>query len=240
MNKDAIQTNVTKKYGKTTILDHVNLSLKQGEIFGLLGPSGSGKTTLVKLLCGIEEASEGEVKVLDTKMPNLSVMKRIGYMAQADALYGELTAYENLKFFATLSGVHPRDHKGRILEAMKLVDLENELQKKVEDFSGGMKRRLSLAIALLHHPDILLLDEPTVGIDPSLRQKIWWTFEKLRSNGVLILVTTHVMDEAERCSRLGMIRNGRLIAVGSPDELKKKTDSGTIEEAFLSYGGGVE
>lgn len=240
MDQIAIEANVTKNYGKITILDHVNLSLKSGEIFGLLGPSGSGKTTLVKLLCGIEEASEGEVKVLDAKMPNLSIMKKIGYMAQADALYGELTAYENLQFFATLSGVPHRLQKERMIEVMQLVDLENELQKKVEDFSGGMKRRLSLAIALLHNPDILLLDEPTVGIDPSLRQKIWLTFEKLKRNGVLILVTTHVMDEAERCSRLGMIRNGQLIAVGTPDELRKQTDSATIEEAFLSFGGGVE
>ncbi|MDO6655163.1 ABC transporter ATP-binding protein [Anaerobacillus sp. 1_MG-2023] len=237
MQKDAIQASVTKRYGTTTILDNISLSLKQGEIFGLLGPSGSGKTTFVKLLCGIEEASEGKVTVLDEQMPDLKIMKRIGYMAQADALYGELSAYENLEFFATLSGVSRRDRKDRILSAMRLVDLENELQKRVEDFSGGMKRRLSLAIALLHDPEVLLLDEPTVGIDPSLRQKIWDTFEDLRQKGVIILVTTHVMDEADRCSRLGMIRDGRLIAVGTPEELKKQTDSTTIEQAFLSYGG---
>ena len=232
-----VQAQVTKRYGKTTILDDIEITLNKGEIFGLLGPSGSGKTTFVKLLCGIEEATEGEVIVLDKQMPDLNVMKRIGYMAQADALYGELTAYENLEFFATLSGVSRGEQKSRILSAMRLVDLEKELQKRVEDFSGGMKRRLSLAIALLHDPDILILDEPTVGIDPSLRQKIWDTFEELRSKGVLILVTTHVMDEAERCSRLGMIRGGHLIAVGTPEELKKQTDSKTIEQAFLSYGG---
>lgn len=237
MKNFPVQTRVTKRYGHTTILDNIKMTLNKGEIFGLLGPSGSGKTTFVKLLCGIEEATEGEVIVLEKQMPDLNVMKRIGYMAQADALYGELTAYENLEFFATLSGVSRREQKARILSAMKLVDLEKELQKRVEDFSGGMKRRLSLAIALLHNPDILILDEPTVGIDPSLRQKIWETFEDLRSKGVLILVTTHVMDEAERCSRLGMIKGGHLIAVGTPDELKKQTDSKTIEQAFLSYGG---
>ncbi|MGB7999256.1 MAG: ABC transporter ATP-binding protein [Anaerobacillus sp.] len=232
-----VQANVTKRFGKTTILDGIELSFQKGEIFGLIGPSGSGKTTFVKLLCGIDEASEGSVRIFDERMPNLNLMKKIGYMAQADALYSELTAKENLDFFASLSGVKRSDRKERISYVMNLVDLERDLHKKVEEYSGGMKRRLSLAIALLHHPDILLLDEPTVGIDPALRQKIWDTFEELRLEGVLILVTTHVMDEAERCSRLGMIRNGKLIAVGTPEELKSHTNSGTIEQAFLSYGG---
>ncbi len=232
-----VQANVTKRFGKTTILDEIKLSLQKGEIFGLIGPSGSGKTTFVKLLCGIDEATEGSVRIFDELMPNLSLMKKIGYMAQADALYSELTAKENLDFFASLSGVKRSERKERIRYVMNLVDLEQHLHKKIEEYSGGMKRRLSLAIALLHKPDILLLDEPTVGIDPALRQKIWDTFEELRLKGVLILVTTHVMDEAERCSRLGMIRNGKLIAVGTPEELKMHTNSTTIEQAFLSYGG---
>ncbi|WP_347549657.1 ABC transporter ATP-binding protein [Pseudalkalibacillus hwajinpoensis] len=232
-----IQAEVTQRIGKVTILNHIQLSLKKGEIFGLLGPSGSGKTTFIKLLCGIDEASEGTVRVFDELMPALHLMKRIGYMAQSDALYTELTAKENLEFFASLSGVKRLQLKERIRSVMQLVDLEQDIHKKVEQYSGGMKRRLSLAIALLHQPDILLLDEPTVGIDPALRQRIWSTFEDLRRKGVLILVTTHVMDEAERCSRLGMIRNGRLIAVGTPEEIKARTESHTIEQAFLSYGG---
>ncbi|MCA0985985.1 ABC transporter ATP-binding protein [Guptibacillus algicola] len=237
MTTNLIEAHVSKRFGKKTVLKDVAISLNKGEIFGLLGPSGSGKTTLVKLLCGIDEPSEGEVTVLNQKMPDLALIKRIGYMAQADALYHELTAKENLAFFASINGVKRTKRKERIQHVMKLVDLEDDLNKRVEAFSGGMKRRLSLAIALLHEPEILVLDEPTVGIDPALRNKIWETFETLRESGVLIVVTTHVMDEAERCSRLGMVRDGQLIASGTPDELKQETGASTIEHAFLSYGG---
>lgn len=237
MTTKLIEARVSKRFGKKTVLKDVDISLNKGEIFGLLGPSGSGKTTLVKLLCGIDEPSEGEVTVFNQKMPDLALIKRIGYMAQADALYHELTAKENLAFFASINGVKRTKRKERIQHVMKLVDLEDDLNKRVEAFSGGMKRRLSLAIALLHEPEILVLDEPTVGIDPALRNKIWETFETLRESGVLIVVTTHVMDEAERCSRLGMVRDGQLIASGTPDELKQETGASSIERAFLSYGG---
>ncbi|WP_270179236.1 ABC transporter ATP-binding protein [Alkalihalobacillus sp. CinArs1] len=237
MTTTIIDANVTKRFGKKKVLEDVTLTLTNNEIFGLLGPSGSGKTTLVKILCGIDVPTEGHVSVFGKKMPDLELIKRIGYMAQADALYHELTAKENLVFFASISGVKRNKRAERIQQVMKLVDLESDLNTKVETFSGGMKRRLSLAIALLHEPDILVLDEPTVGIDPALRNKIWDTFEILKESGVLIVVTTHVMDEAERCSRLGMVRDGQLIAIGTPDEIKTKTEASTIEQAFLSYGG---
>lgn len=237
MTTTIIDANVTKRFGKKKVLEDVTLTLTNNEIFGLLGPSGSGKTTLVKILCGIDVPTEGHVSVFGKKMPDLELIKRIGYMAQADALYHELTAKENLVFFASISGVKRNKRTERIQQVMKLVDLESDLNTKVETFSGGMKRRLSLAIALLHEPDILVLDEPTVGIDPALRNKIWDTFETLKESGVLIVVTTHVMDEAERCSRLGMVRDGQLIAIGTPDEIKTDTEASTIEQAFLSYGG---
>jgi ABC-2 type transport system ATP-binding protein len=229
--------NVCKSFGKNTVLNKVTLNVFQGEIFGLLGPSGAGKTTLVKMIAGIDHADSGKITVLDVPMPNLSNLRNIGYMAQSDALYGELTALENLQFFATIYGLKGSARKERIQEVMEMVNLSDDLKKIVNQYSGGMKRRLSLAISLLHEPEILILDEPTVGIDPVLRQTIWEEFRRLSNIGTTIIVTTHVMDEAEKCDRLAMLREGNLIASGSIDELKEDTGSSTIEKAFLYYGG---
>ncbi len=228
---------VYKSYGAKMVLENIELDVMHAEIFGLLGPSGAGKTTLVKLVSGIEQSSKGSVFVLEKKMPRLDVMGTIGYMSQSDALYAELSALENLEFFASLYGLSGVRKKRRIQEVMELVDLAPDLKKLVSNYSGGMKRRLSLAIALLHEPQLLILDEPTVGIDPVLRQSIWSELDRLSQNGTTILVTTHVMDEAERCHRLGLIREGRLIAAGSPEALKRETDAQTLEQAFLAYGG---
>jgi ABC-2 type transport system ATP-binding protein len=228
---------VGKSFSGKTVLKDITLEVRQAEIFGLLGPSGAGKTTLVKLIAGIDEASTGTVDVLGQRMPQLELLNRIGYMAQADALYLELSAQENLEFFGSLYGLRGARLKQRIREVMELVNLAGDLKKLVHNYSGGMKRRLSLAAALLHSPDILILDEPTVGIDPVLRQSIWLELHRLCSKGTTILVTTHVMDEADKCHRLGMIRDGQLIAVGTPQELRERTGSATIEEAFLIYGG---
>jgi ABC-2 type transport system ATP-binding protein len=229
--------NVSKAFGKHSILKEINLEISPGEIFGLLGPSGAGKTTLVKQLAGLDVPTEGENFIFQEKMPSLKLMKRIGYMAQSDALYGELTAKENLEFFATLYGLKRKEKQQRMIDVMEIVSLSEHFNKFVSNFSGGMKRRLSLAIALLHEPELLILDEPTVGIDPVLRKSIWKAFNKLKEKGTTIIITTHVMDEAEKCDRLGMIRDGRLIAVGTLKELLQETNSSSIEEAFLVYGG---
>ena len=231
---------VSKLYGKFTVLDQVCLEVRKGELFGLLGPSGSGKTTLVRLITGLDVPNAGSVELLGESMPRLSMLARIGYMAQSDALYGELTARENLAFFASLYGMKGAGRAKRIHEAAELVNLTGELGKQVSLFSGGMKRRLSLAVALMHEPEVLVLDEPTVGIDPVLRKSIWKELDGLRKQGVTILVTTHVMDEADKCDRLAMIRDGRVIAAGSPDELKLATGSASMEEAFVAFGGGVQ
>ncbi|WP_172369923.1 ABC transporter ATP-binding protein [Sporosarcina jiandibaonis] len=228
---------VSKSFGKQQVLEDINLKIFEGEIFGLLGPSGAGKTTLVKQLTGLDLPTSGEVYLFQKKMPTLKLINSIGYMAQSDALYEDLTAKENLQFFSELYGLKGKDQTRRITEVMDLVQLSDDLTKLVSNYSGGMKRRLSLAIAMLHEPKILILDEPTVGIDPVLRQSIWEAFDLLKQSGITIIVTTHVMDEAEKCDRLGMIRDGRLIAIGTTRELKEQTNSKTIEEAFLVYGG---
>jgi ABC-2 type transport system ATP-binding protein len=228
---------VSKQFGEKTVLKDITLAVPHSQIFGLLGPSGSGKTTLVRMIAGIDAPTSGQVTVLGQKMPQLAMLSQIGYMAQSDALYTELTAQENLAFFAALYGLKGAKCKQRIQAVMELVDLSDHLKKQVSNYSGGMKRRLSLAISLLHEPSILILDEPTVGIDPVLRKSIWQELTNLSLNGTTILLTTHVMDEADKCHQLGMIRDGSLTAIGTPEELKHATSSSTIEEAFLVYGG---
>lgn len=224
-------------FGKKQILADIGLEVAKGEIFGLIGPSGAGKTTLVKVIVGMEKGDSGNVTVLDKRMPNLGVIANIGYMAQSDALYIDLTAKENMEFFAALYSLKGTKRKERITYAAKLVNLEGELNKQVSDYSGGMKRRLSLAISMLQDPDVLILDEPTVGIDPELRKSIWEELDMLKGEGKCILVTTHVMDEAEKCDRLAMVRDGKIIAVGTPAELEAKTATGKLEDAFLQFGG---
>jgi len=228
---------VSKKFGRVEVIKNICCEIPHAQIFGLLGPSGSGKTTLVKMIAGVDEATAGEIYLLNTKMPKLEMMRQIGYMAQSDALYMELTAQENLSFFSALFGLSVSQRKKRIEFVMELVGLQPFLKKTVSTYSGGMKRRLSLAVALLHQPSVLLLDEPTVGIDPVLRKSLWDEFAKLCEQGTTIVLTTHVMDEAEKCHRLGMIRNGELIAVDSPANLQQSTGTSSIEEAFLYFGG---
>lgn len=232
--------NVSKSFGSHQVLQNLSLDIYQGEIFGLLGPSGAGKTTLVKQLAGLDIPTNGSNDIFQQQMPSLALMNRIGYMAQSDALYDELSAKENLQFFAELYGVIGKKQQTKIEEVMRFVQLENDLTKMVKAYSGGMKRRLSLAIALLHDPELLLLDEPTVGIDPVLRKKIWAGFFELKERGKTIIVTTHVMDEADKCDRLALMRDGEFIAIGTPEELKQATASSTIEEAFLVYGGAAK
>ncbi|RUS47166.1 ABC transporter ATP-binding protein [Cohnella sp. AR92] len=230
---------LTRTYGSRTVLSEISLEIRRGELFGLLGPSGSGKTTLVKQIMGLDAPSGGTVTLLGERMPVRSALQRVGYMAQSDALYNELTGRENLEFFASLYGLSGARRKERIGSVMKLVDLTEHLNKPTAAYSGGMKRRLSLAVSLLHEPELLLLDEPTVGIDPVLRRSIWEELLALRARGITIVLTTHVMDEADRCDRIGLIRDGKLTAVDTPEGLKQTSGKATIEEAFIALGGGT-
>ncbi|WP_082232383.1 ABC transporter ATP-binding protein [Halobacillus massiliensis] len=237
MEKSVDLQNVSHRFSKRWIVKDINMTIHQGEIFGLLGPSGAGKTTLVKLMTGLLQPSKGNIFVHGEEMPSLKQMKSYGFMAQSDALYLELTANENLNFFASIYRLQKNTKKIRIQEVMELVGLSEYLDQRVETFSGGMKRRLSLAAALLHQPELIVLDEPTVGIDPVLRQSIWEELYRLKQQGVTIVVTTHVMDEAEKCDRLAMLLDGRIIAQDPPHLLKQKVGAKTIEDVFLYYGG---
>lgn len=228
---------VNKFYGDAQVLKDVSISVPQGAVYGLLGPSGCGKTTTIKIIAGILRATSGEVRIFGEKMPDLELMKRIGYMAQVSALYQELSASENLSFFASIYGIEKKNQEKESLRVLEIVNLTKEINKPVILFSEGMKRRLALAITLLHRPKVLLLDEPTVGMDPILRKEVWKELYALSNEGVSLLVTTHVMDEAEKCTHLAMMREGRIIATGSPKEIIEATGKCSLEEAFLAYSG---
>jgi len=231
-------------YGKKTpikdnrkhVLKNVDFTLNKGEIICLLGPSGCGKTTMVNLIMGNLIPNSGDVLVMGEKAPYKSVRARIGYMPQENALYEDITAKENLQFFGAMYGVPSKIIKERIPEMLELVRLNDDANNLVSNFSGGMKRRLSLAVSLLHDPDLIVLDEPTVGLDPDHRKRIWDHFDKMATEGKTLLVTTHVMDEAERCSRIAMLYNGKIIANGSPQEILEITSAERLEDAFIILG----
>lgn len=231
--------NITKEVSKIKILDNVSLEIEEGEILGLIGSSGSGKSTFIKSIIGMEKISCGEVFILGSKIPNRNILQSIGYMAQSDALYEDLTGKENLEFFAKIFSINKYEINKRIEYVSNLVNMQNDLNKKVKYYSGGMKRRLSLAISLIQDPKVLILDEPTVGIDPKLRLSIWNELNKLKLNGKSIIITTHVMDEAQRCDKLALIRNGKIIANGTPSKLKDEFKVDTIEDIFLKIGGEI-
>ena len=226
-----------KHFGALRAVDGIDLVVQPGEIYGLLGPNGSGKTTLIRLLVGLMRPTAGRAVVLGHAMPNKATLSQVGYMTQAGALYDDLTVRENIDFFAAMCGGVDR---ARVDEVIALVDLQERAGSLVRTLSGGMKQRTSLACALAHRPRLLLLDEPTVGIDPQLRAVFWSYFRRLADDGVTLVISSHVMDEAERCDRLGLLRQGRLLAEGSASELRAQAGTATLEEAFLHFAeGGV-
>ena len=224
---------IKKTYGTQNVLENIRFNVTPGEIIDLIGPSGAGKSTLIKTMLGMEKADAGTALVLNTQMPNRRILANIGYMAQSDALYDSLSGQENLRFFGQMKGIHKKQLDSAIQHVADVVELTPHLNKAVANYSGGMKRRLSLAIALLGQPKLLILDEPTVGIDPSLRRKIWAELIALRQRGVGILVTTHVMDEAELTDKVGLLQQGQIIAFDSPTNLKAQYHVASIEEVFL-------
>ena len=218
--------------GRVRALDGLTLAIHRGGIYGLLGPNGAGKTTLIRLIVGLLEASAGAVTVLGRRMPNVAVLRHVGYMTQQAALYPSLSVEENVAFFAAINGAD-----GGVKEALELVQLWERRGAVVATLSGGQRQRCSLACALVHKPELLLLDEPTVGIDPQLRVQFWEYFRKMAAEGTTIIVSSHVMDEADRCQRLGLIQYGRLLAEGTPADIRRQGGSQDLEEAFLALAG---
>ncbi|MCL2796500.1 MAG: ABC transporter ATP-binding protein [Firmicutes bacterium] len=224
---------VSKSFGKKKVIDNVTLGVHSGEIACLLGPSGAGKTTLIRLITGALRADAGEITVDGIKVPSLKLFERMGFMPQGDALYADLTGLDNLLFFGGLYRMKGKELKARAFETLEMLGLLSDKDVLVSKYSGGMKKRLSLAAALMHRPDFLLLDEPTVGIDPILRQTIWRQFKSLAAGGACIIVSTHVMDEAAKCDRTALIYGGSLVANDTTENLLKNTPGGNIEELFF-------
>ncbi|WP_439424950.1 ABC transporter ATP-binding protein [Oenococcus alcoholitolerans] len=227
---------LSKSFSQRQVLKDLSFKIPQGQTVGLIGPSGTGKTTLIAALLGMIKIDQGKIKLLGQTIPDRKIFSKIGYMAQSDALYLNLTAFDNLEFFGKMIGLKNRVLKQKIKEVLKISRLESSANLTVNKYSGGMKRRLSLAIALLADSKLLILDEPTVGIDPELRIQIWQELAKLKQENKTIILTTHVMDEVEKTDRILMLRDGLLIADGRPSDLKKHYQSQTIEEVFIKAG----
>ncbi|WP_328537393.1 ABC transporter ATP-binding protein [Streptomyces sp. NBC_00344] len=220
--------NLTVVRGARTVLHDLHFTVPRGRITGLLGPSGCGKSTLMRSVVGTQAKVTGALTVLDRPAGSAPLRRRIGYVTQAPSVYDDLTVRQNLDYFAAILGV--RDDVSR---AIGRVDLTTQADSLAGNLSGGQRSRVSLAVALLGAPELLVLDEPTVGLDPVLRRDLWELFHSLAGTGTTLLVSSHVMDEAERCHRLLLMREGEILADGTPDELRTRTGSPTVEEAFL-------
>ncbi|HQK77226.1 MAG TPA: ABC transporter ATP-binding protein [Candidatus Hydrogenedentes bacterium] len=222
--KTAIRTeNLTRRFGSFTAVDGVNLEIEEGDIFGFLGPNGSGKSTVIRMLCGLLLPTEGSAEVLgnDVVRDSEAVKTSIGYMSQQFSLYPDLTVMENLTFYARIYGIPRRNRRARIEEVIAGAGIQDYRKRLAGQLSGGWKQRLALACALVHRPRLMFLDEPTAGIDPVARRELWNLLFDLSGQGVTFFVTTHYMDEAERCSHVGYIYFSKLIVCGTPNELKQ-------------------
>jgi ABC-2 type transport system ATP-binding protein len=227
---DAIQaSNLLVVRGEKTILDKLTFNITSGKLTGLIGPSGSGKTTLIRTIVGAQHISSGTLTVLGNQAGAKVLRKEIGYVTQSPAVYGDLTVRQNLKYFATILG----KGKTEVQRVITQVDLQGQTDQLVESLSGGQHARVSLAVALLGEAKVLVLDEPTVGLDPLLREHLWGLFRNLAAEGRTLLISSHVMDEAEKCDDLLLLRDGSILSFSAKTELLQKTSTKTVESAFL-------
>jgi ABC-2 type transport system ATP-binding protein len=228
---------VTFNYGKLRVIDDISVAINPGTSYGLLGPNGAGKTTLIRLMVGLLKPASGSIRCLG-KAASRELARRIGYMPQLPALYSELTVRYNIDFFGRIYGMkNKKERMERVDEVIKLVDLWPKRNARVNQLSGGMKQRVSLACAIVHRPPLIFLDEPTVGLDPELRVHFWNYFEDLTKNGSTLIISSHTFDDAAHCHKLAFMRLGKIVAEGNPDELKQATGKpdATLEDAFLYF-----
>ncbi len=228
------------KTGKVQAVNGLNLQIKQGEIYALIGANGSGKTTSLNMISGALFPTSGKIKVLGQEIPQKRrlITNYIGLAPQDYSIYEDLSLEENVRFFSRLYGMSKSDFEPKFEELLKILRLEDKRKALVKNLSGGMKRRTSIACSLIHSPKIVFFDEATVGVDPVLRSFFWDYFRSLKDKGVTLVITSHVMDEAERADRIGLMRAGKLIAEGTPEELKQEHNAATIEEIFIKLSEG--
>lgn len=235
VKQPVVASKLRKEFDELVAVDDLDMSIGRGVLYGLIGPNGSGKTTAIKMFVGLLRPTGGQAHLLGESVPLRRNIHRIGYMPQDLAIYLDLTVHENLELFAALYSMKDSDFRQREQELLKVIDLGERRDSLVSQLSGGMKHRTSLACALIHGPELVFLDEPTVGVDPELRVGFWKYFQDLKAAGKTVVLTTHYMDEAVRCDIVGMMRGGKLIAEGTPKDLMARTGTGDLESAFLEF-----
>jgi ABC-2 type transport system ATP-binding protein len=226
---------LTRRFGDLTAVDHLNLTVERGEIFGLVGPDGAGKTTTLRMLCGLIEPSAGSAQVAghDVARESQAVKDQIGYMAQRFGLYADLTVEENMIFYADLFNITGAVRDTLTTQLLRMTRMEPFRKRQAGRLSGGMKQKLALMCTLLHRPQILFLDEPTNGVDPVSRRDFWAILYQLLKDGITIFMTTAYLDEAERCNRVGLMHKGRLVHCASPEDVRRETGAANLEGAFI-------